>query len=592
MPREASFQADLRIEIAELRQYYPAFKDEDLFLIWFLRAYVTEDLETAAEAVTNGPKDKGIDAALVDDASRSTIVVQVKYRSRTSEKLESRVDVMAFAELARILCNKSDDNFRNLTSAADAAVGHKLTNVRRSIHRHNHRLWLYYVTLGRCSAGLRREAESAVHLAHPTAELEIIDGRRLERLMEDYVGGVAPPPPTLDLTMESGQGISLNGILQRYDARSRIESWVFSMRGDAMADLYEIAGKRVFARNIRGFLGEDTPVNRSMEATLRREPERFFYYNNGITILCDNAERVSSGGKDILRVKNPQVINGQQTTRTLARKADEARKASVIVRVIRVPRDGGDGDEEFDSLVSQIVEGTNWQNEIRASDLVSNDRRQVELERALRKRGYLYLRKRESKGEAIKAVGSKRYILVKKEDLARAVAGCDLDPVEARSGVENLFKDGKYTWIFPTSDPKYYLTRYWLLREVTYCAHGYPERGYAKWLVLGFVWSELGSLLRPQSAQERFIKMMERYDPKLEWPLYQAVQKAFVAALNYWRKDRGRGAKAIDVSTFFRNKRGRHNEFKAFWRGRNNRSRRGFAFAWKKVKAVLSEYSK
>jgi hypothetical protein len=208
--------------------------------------------------------------------------------------------------------------------------------------------------------------------------------------MRDYLDGVAPPIPSLDLVMESGHGISVNGILQRYDARSKIESWVFSMQGDAIGDLYETGGKRLFARNIRGFLGESTNVNRSMEYTLRDEPERFFYFNNGITILCDEAQKVSFQGRDVLRVSNPQIINGQQTTRTLSRRASEARKASVIVRVLQVPRGGSNGDDEFDALVSQIVEGTNWQNSIRPSDLVANGRRQVELQRELRKRGYLH----------------------------------------------------------------------------------------------------------------------------------------------------------------------------------------------------------
>ena len=40
--------------------------------------------------------------------------------------------------------------------------------------------------------------------------------------------------------------------------------------------------------NVRGFLGS-TEINRGMEATLTREPEYFWYYNNGVTIVCDDA---------------------------------------------------------------------------------------------------------------------------------------------------------------------------------------------------------------------------------------------------------------------------------------------------------------
>src|SRR5262249_3477709 len=157
-----------------------------------------------------------------------------------------------------------------------------------------------------------------------------------------------------------------------------IESWVFPMAGSSVAEIFEAADVRIFARNVRGFLG-NTDINKGMETTLEKEPEYFWYYNNGITIVCDHAEAVKSRGRTVLRVTNPQIINGQQTTRTLAKMVTNGSRASVLVRVIRVPRliKGRNTDNDgFESLVSKIVSATNWQNEIRPSDLMSNDRRQ------------------------------------------------------------------------------------------------------------------------------------------------------------------------------------------------------------------------
>lgn len=186
---------------------------------------------------------------------------------------------------------------------------------------------------------------------------------------------------TLDLEMESGANVKVNGILQRYDHNESIESWVFSMRGDAVAGLFKTGGIRLFARNIRGYLGVKTPVNDGMIATLRSEPHRFFYYNNGVTIICDHAEKRSHKGTDILQISNPQVINGQQTTRTLAANPDEAAKATVLVKVIQIPRSPIEPTIGFESLISSIVQGTNWQNAIKASDLMANDRIQIGIER-------------------------------------------------------------------------------------------------------------------------------------------------------------------------------------------------------------------
>jgi hypothetical protein len=68
-------------------------------------------------------------------------------------------------------------------------------------------------------------------------------------------------------------------------------------------------------------------------------------------------------------------------------------------------------------------------SEIRPSDLMSNDRRQIEIERSFRKLGYIYLRKRQSKGDAKRSLGGKGRVVIKSWEIAQAVAGCDLDPI-------------------------------------------------------------------------------------------------------------------------------------------------------------------
>ena len=61
-----------------------------------------------------------------------------------------------------------------------------------------------------------------------------------------------------------------------------MDCWVFTIRGDALARIYESTGLRLIARNIWVFLGESTPINRGMLGTLRNEPDKYFYYNNSL----------------------------------------------------------------------------------------------------------------------------------------------------------------------------------------------------------------------------------------------------------------------------------------------------------------------
>src|SRR5574337_1259216 len=133
-----------------------------------------------------------------------------------------------------------------------------------------------------------------------------------------------------------------------------------------------------------------------MSRTIAKEPHNFWYYNNGITIVCNDAKRESKEGQDILKVEGAQVINGQQTTRTL--QSNDSSKTNVLVKIIKIPRPQDD-DSNYNRLVNTIVRATNWQNAISPSDLVSNDYIQVYLERELRKRGYQYIRKKMSKSD-------------------------------------------------------------------------------------------------------------------------------------------------------------------------------------------------
>jgi len=371
-------ERDLMRELTDYRDRYPRLADDELFVLWFLRAFVTEKDDEAAEALCGGPRDKGVDAVLIDEPAKMVFVVQGKYRKSVAAKSEQRGDVMGFAGLATIL-DADGRRFAEFTRDMAPEAADRLSRARKRLRaRNGYRLQLLYVTMGKCSAALEEEARRIVGSVSIPASFEVFSGRRVLLLLADYLDGVAPPVPMLDLEIEAGHGIQSSGILNRYDRKTDIESWVFTMTDDAVAGLFERAGTRLFARNVRGFLGS-TQINRGMEVTLGKEPEYFWYYNNGITIICDDARRESARGRDILRVMNPQVINGQQTTRTLARRSRRGTRASVLMRVIRVPRDGTGANDRFENLVSRIVSATHWQNAIRPSDLMSNDRRQIEI---------------------------------------------------------------------------------------------------------------------------------------------------------------------------------------------------------------------
>lgn len=144
--------------------------------------------------------------------------------------------------------------------------------------------------------------------------------------------------------------------------------------------------------NVRGFLG-DTRYNENILATLRTQPNRFFMYNNGLTMTAKSieAEGINVNKKMLLKLNGFQIVNGGQTLRSAYAfkdqdfNEDKLSRASVLVRIFQTQDDS--------SLTNSIAEYTNSQNAISSADLKSVTSLQIQIEHLLKEVGILYVRK-------------------------------------------------------------------------------------------------------------------------------------------------------------------------------------------------------
>lgn len=273
----------------------------------------------------------------------------------------------------------------------------------------------------------------------------------------------------------------------------------------------------------------------------------------------------------MLRVESPQIINGQQTTRTLHDSKSE--KASLLVKVIKIPRKKGD-DDHYHDLINNVVRATNWQNAITPIDLLSNDHKQVLLERELRKYKYQYLRKRQSKAES-KLLYGQGYIPIKKEEIAQAVVACEFDPAIVFKGTKVLFDDGYYRNIFKSNSMSFYLSRYWLMLNVVLATRGFSQYAYAKWLVLNFIWNELESSISNNVGERKFRAANEGKRRAVLDLLRALIELVFKLSLQFHKNNSGKGVQAIDRQTFFKQS-GLDKKFRAFWNSNGNASAKTF----------------
>lgn len=571
--------AELKTEIGLLRDQYIGLPDDDLFVLWFVFAFVSGARDEAADSLTGVSNEKGIDAVHLDHDARLVTLVQGKYRRGLMKATEKRADVIAFAALGQQLAGDESD-FATLKANLEGGALEKVKKARRAIRERGYRLNLHYATLGKCSDAITEDARRMVRSVEIPSEhpprLTVLDGLQVLAVLADYLDGVAPPVPSIELRVDNAQ--------EKVDERTGVSSWIFSANGFQMGQLVEQFGVKLFARNIRGDLGGGTAVNKEIRQTLRDDPASFWYLNNGITIVCDEAMLESARGRLRLHLTNPQIINGQQTTYALADEPKGAARADVSVRVIRISERGASDDfAAYDAMVGRIVEATNSQNRIKAADLRSNDRVQVGIERDLHQLGYHYQRKRAS-ATMVAAAARRHEWKVRKEDLAKAIAACE-NSAAGRRGTDVLFEEPRYKRTFGYRTD-HMLCRWWLWKLVEARARGHSDLQRAKWVALRFLWDDLAPEIRKRPS--RFIGFCERsHTQGTGVALDAAIGHAFKGTLSYYRRERGKGADRVELSTFFK-RQDLDPSFDRFWRSRKNPHRTRYEKAAKRFAQALA----
>ena len=215
------------------------------------------------------------------------------------------------------------------------------------------------------------------------------------------------------------------------------------LRKKADIDAYEELKKEViledaFEDNIRIYLKQRTKINKNIKTTaLSPESHRFFYFNNGITIICDSFSYLKNSRSPVIQLKNIQVVNGSQTIHALydAFLEDNGQFESldILCRIYQTTNQ---------ELTTKIAEYTNSQNPVNSRDIRSIDYNQIKLEKELEALGFFYERK---KGQYSSAHKNKRIDAEKVGQILMAFY--NKLPSEAKNNKRILFAE-KYEEIF------------------------------------------------------------------------------------------------------------------------------------------------
>ncbi|RKS42559.1 AIPR protein [Gillisia mitskevichiae] len=164
-----------------------------------------------------------------------------------------------------------------------------------------------------------------------------------------------------------------------------------------IAELLDSASSRIYSKNIRSFVGLST-INNEIINTLVKNPENFFYLNNGIVLLCKEIKKskYNSGKRESgkFHLTDLTVVNGAQTVGAINyafnKQPEKVNLAQVFIKIISLE----DTPEHFDK---QITIASNTQNKIEKRDFVSLDKQQKRLIHDFYLNGLKYHTKRDDK---------------------------------------------------------------------------------------------------------------------------------------------------------------------------------------------------
>ena len=208
---------------------------------------------------------------------------------------------------------------------------------------------LYYVAMGKwrdsphllaLSAELKNDIETLN--TYEKCEVHFVDSDGLKTICDNNTNTFSAAIKTIDVMSLP----AVNGVANSCMALCFANEFMTMLTTED-----GVIRKSLFDDNVRDYQGVNN-VNNEIEYTAVNEPEKFGLLNNGITIVCD--EFVTSNRALVL--KNPQVVNGCQTSHVLfsaKQKGTDLTRIPLQIKVIAT------NDLE---ITNQIVRGTNRQN--------------------------------------------------------------------------------------------------------------------------------------------------------------------------------------------------------------------------------------
>ena len=330
------------------------------------------NLDEAVAASIDGGQDHGIDSVFVS-TDQTIWLVQSKYKESGTGEPELG-DVSKFRDGVTDLLQGRWNRFNNALQNRQAAITNALNSGVCRI-----KVVLAYS--GTAVSDDRRDIFADLERAFNGANPGFLrcHAYGLTTLHDLHLDGVSAQPIEAEVELKD-----FGHTQEPYRA------FYGRMDGKRLAELWAAHEEHLVDRNIRRFKGTTT-VNTGLTETLRQEAQHFFYFNNGVTFLCDSImeqhPRDPHRQTGTFRIRGLSIINGAQTVGAIAREplAHYDAHPIVVMATFVCLENAPDG------FGDRVTQSRNRQNAVELEDFAALDERQTMWQQTLQMAGVTYL---------------------------------------------------------------------------------------------------------------------------------------------------------------------------------------------------------
>jgi len=343
----------------------------DALLLFALQLrFGIEDIDlVASTSLTEGGDDKKADLVYIDSDIGHVVIAQTYMALKTTGKngvLKKEAP-----------SNKASD----LNTAISWLLARPINEVPEHLRPHAEELrqmlddhmignvQLWYVHNLPESENVRQELRTVEHTTRSTIQANFADCGVTEiqaieygiSVLEDLYKSISTPILVAEeFTIPTPGGFEIGEANWKAYATSVQASWLY--------DLFRTYGTDLLSANVREYLGSrniDNNINNAIKLTAHDDPEHFWVFNNGLTVLVHSFREETLKSAKYLKFKGISVVNGAQTIGAIGNLDSPPNdKAMVQVRFITC---------DSTETVYDIVRYNNSQNKIAAPDFRSTD---------------------------------------------------------------------------------------------------------------------------------------------------------------------------------------------------------------------------